>query len=198
MTLLLSETLAELIPPDSAYIAEYKSRVTRAIRAFAVEPGAFDLANLRTDGPVPNAMLAFYGGDVRPMMEQYAQAIDPHIPRSPLSPRRGKPKLGIVVTAFSEGVFARCWGGIAERLSRDLLDVDSYLSCGQVEPPDAPAHYTERLVMLKNLPVYFARHGQLVGWLWAAYNHGFQTETSSGQAGHPSAAQPRLPPTSNH
>jgi predicted O-linked N-acetylglucosamine transferase (SPINDLY family) len=129
VTLLLGETLAELVPPHRAYIAEYREGVARAVRAFARSGGKLELSTVHTDGPVPNAMLAYYGGDVRPIMEQYAEAIAPHILRSPLRPRQGKPKLGLVVTAFSEGVFARCWGGIAERLSRELFDVK--LVCSQ-------------------------------------------------------------------
>jgi len=123
MNVLFRDTLAEVIAPGRQAIEEYKARVTTAIQAFAADPGIVDLSNLHTQGAAPSIMLAYYGGDVRPIAEQYAQAIGPHIPRAPLPPRQGKPKLGIVVTASHEGVFARCWGGIAERLSRDLFDV---------------------------------------------------------------------------
>lgn len=123
MSVLFRETLAEVIPPDNAAIAKYRSRVVAALKEFAAKPRHLDLANLHTDGAIPSIMLPYYGGNVRPLMEQYAQAIDPLIPRSPLQPRRGKPKLGIVVTKGHERVFARLWGGIAERLSRELFEI---------------------------------------------------------------------------
>jgi len=237
MSVLFRETLAEVIPPDHASIVEYESRVNAAVQAFAAEPGSLTLSELHMRAAVPSGALAYYGGNVRPIMEQYAQAIYPHIPRDPLSPRQGKPTLGIVVTDRHEGTFVRCWGGIAERLSRALFDVrlvcsrsgadylltklnipqyeylclpvavdeasrllheqdfdwlhyweiatdpmnyylpffrtapgqstcwgwpitsgipevNSYLSCEQLEPPDAATHYSEQLILLKHLPTY--------------------------------------------
>ncbi|MBI3465418.1 MAG: hypothetical protein HY000_20535, partial [Planctomycetes bacterium] len=35
--------------------------------------------------------------------------------------------------------------------------VDSYVSCEQLEPPDAATHYTEQLVLLRRLPTYYLR-----------------------------------------
>lgn len=35
--------------------------------------------------------------------------------------------------------------------------VDYFLSCREAEPPDAESHYTERLVLLDNLPTYYRR-----------------------------------------
>jgi len=240
MSVLYRETLAEVIAPDHASIPEYRSRVNSAVQTFAAQPGAADPSSLQTQATVPSEMLVYYGGNVRPIMEQYAEAIGPQIPRFPLQPRQGKPKLGIVVTASHEVIFARCWGGIAERLSRELFDirvvcsrggatvlqtmlklpqhaylrlptavdeaarlldeqqfdwlqyweigtdavnyylpffraapgqsacwgwpvtsgnrnVNSYLSCEQLEPPDGAAHYTEQLVLLKELPTYYVR-----------------------------------------
>jgi len=123
MSVLARESLAELIPPDHESIAEYKQRVNGAVQAFATERRQPDLSHLDTHGAVPSVMLAYYGGNLRQIMEQYGQAIAQHIPRSSLRPRQGKPRLGIVVTQGHEGIFARCWGGIAERLSRELVDV---------------------------------------------------------------------------
>ncbi|MBI3464830.1 MAG: tetratricopeptide repeat protein [Planctomycetes bacterium] len=120
---LVRESLAEVIPPDRQSIADYQKRVNAAVEAFAADPGDFGVAGLYTLAAVPSMMLAYYGGDVRPIMERYARAIGPHIPSYPVRPPHGKPKLGIVVTQGHEQVFARCWGGIAERLSRELLDV---------------------------------------------------------------------------
>jgi protein O-GlcNAc transferase len=124
MSVLVRETLTELIAPSRSSIAEYKARVNVALNAFAADPGELDLSNLHMRAAAaPNMMLVYYGGNVRPIMEQYAQTIGAQIPRWPLRPRQGKSKLGIVVTHGHEGVFARCWGGIAERLSRELFDI---------------------------------------------------------------------------
>jgi len=240
MSVLVGETLAELIAPDRASIDEYQSRANLALEAFAAQPGRLDLAHLHTDAAVPSMMWAYYGGNVRPIMEQYAGVIGAQIPLSPSRARQGKPTLGIVVTNGHEGVFARCWGGIAERLSRELFEirvvcsraganilqtmlklpqheyvrlpaaidqaarlleeqefdwlhywelgtdpmnyylpffrpapgqsgcwgwpvtsgnpqVNSYLSCQQLEPPEGPSHYSEKLVLLEHLPTYYVR-----------------------------------------
>jgi predicted O-linked N-acetylglucosamine transferase (SPINDLY family) len=240
ITVLLRETLAEVIPANQRAIVDYRNRVHAALRTFVDEPGSIDLANLHTRGATPSLMLAYFGGDVRPILEQYARAIGPHIPQFPLRRRQGKPRLGIVVTSGHEWGFAQCWGGIAERLSRELFEVavicspmganalqsmlklprdeyvvmpagvaeaarrlhdqsfdwlhyweigtdatnyylpffqpapgqsncwgwpvtsgnqrvDAYLSCEQVEPQAAARHYTETLVLFKNLPVCFVR-----------------------------------------
>jgi predicted O-linked N-acetylglucosamine transferase (SPINDLY family) len=240
MSRLFRESLAEVIPPDREAIEQYQARAEAAVSAFAREPFQLDLAELQSGAATPSPMLAYYGVNVRPIMEQYAQAIARHITPLASGPRRGKPKLGIVVSHAHEVVFARCWGGIAERLSRELFDVriicsqkgattlqgllsipadeylplpgqiqpaatlideqnfdwlhyweigtdwanyylpffrpargqsscwgwpvtsgnprvDSYLSCAQLEPPDAAEHYTERLVLLEHLPTYYVR-----------------------------------------
>ncbi|MBI3461809.1 MAG: tetratricopeptide repeat protein [Planctomycetes bacterium] len=237
---LACESMAETVPPDNPYIEQYKLRLAAAVRAFAADPRPIDLSTIHVRAAMPSPMLAYYGGDVREIMEQYAAAIGPQIPRVPLRRRQGKSKLGIMVTNGHEGVFARCWGGIAERLSRESFDVrlvcspsganllmtklnvppeeylrlpaeidaaarllheqefdwlhfweignnwpnyylpycrtapgqsgcwgwpvtsgnpqvDAYLSCEQIEPPEGPSHYSEQLVLLKRLPTYFVR-----------------------------------------
>jgi predicted O-linked N-acetylglucosamine transferase (SPINDLY family) len=238
MAILARESMAEVIAPDRRSIAEHVTRVTAAIEAFARRPRQIDLSELHTQGAVPDVV--YYHGNLRAVMEQYAQAVGPHVPREPLPPRRRRPRLGIVVTGGHEGVFSRCWGQIAQRLSRQRFDVrlvcsraganflqtvlgvppdeylrlpapldqaaqvlrehqfdwlhyweigtdqtnyylpffrpapgqstcwgwpvtsgnphaDSYVSCRQLEPPDAEAHYTEQLVLLENLPTYYIR-----------------------------------------
>jgi predicted O-linked N-acetylglucosamine transferase (SPINDLY family) len=234
------QTLAEIVAPERSSIETYQAGVKLALRQFTAWPGKVDLSTLHMNPATPSLMLAYYGGDVRPILEQYAEAMDRHIPRFPSGKRHGKPRLGIVVTYRHERVFARCWGGIVQRLSRELFEikvvcsragakalqamlnlpqdeylvlpaaideaarslheqeldwlhyweigtdainyylpyfkpaagqstcwgwpvtsgnpaVDSFLSSGQVEPADGQAHYTERLVLLKELPVYIAR-----------------------------------------
>jgi tetratricopeptide (TPR) repeat protein len=239
MSVLFRESLAETIAPDRAAIDDYKARVLQALDAFAADPGKIDVSKIHTHAnATPSPMLPYFGGNVRPIMERYAQALGPQIPVFSLGPRAGKPKLGIVVTGGSEGVFSRCWGGIAERLSRELFEVrlvcareganvlqgmihvpeqeyvllpragdeaartladqefdwlhyweigtgwmnyflpffraapgqsggwgwpvtsgnpqvTSYLSCEQLEPPGAPAHYSEHLILLERLPTYY-------------------------------------------
>jgi predicted O-linked N-acetylglucosamine transferase (SPINDLY family) len=240
VSVLARETLAELVAPDQAAIEEHQTRARAAVAEFAAQSPKLNLPELHTSAAVPSMMLAYYGGDVRPLLEQFAQAIGPLIPRCSPSRRHGKPRLGIVVTNGHEGVFAKCWGGIAQRLSRELFDVrivcsrgganilqtllavspdeyvrlptqidaaarlleeqqldwlhyweigtdpmnyylpffrpalgqsgcwgwpvtsgnpqvSAYLSCRQLEPPEGPAHYSERLVQLERLPTYFVR-----------------------------------------
>jgi protein O-GlcNAc transferase len=67
--------------------------------------------------------LAYQGRNVRPILEAYAALYEKRIePGAPVR-NEGRPRIGIVVTHGHEGVFARCWGGIAERLSRQRFDV---------------------------------------------------------------------------
>ncbi|MBI3466618.1 MAG: tetratricopeptide repeat protein [Planctomycetes bacterium] len=124
INVLVRGALADVIPPDHAPIADYRARLSAILQSLAGELSKIDLSNLHTHGAVPSAMLLYHGGHLRPLLEQYAHALGRHVPRLSLHPRpRGRPKLGIVVTNTHERVFARCWGGIAQRLSRELLDV---------------------------------------------------------------------------
>jgi predicted O-linked N-acetylglucosamine transferase (SPINDLY family) len=124
LSLLFRESLAEVIAPDRAYIEAYLARVHAALQRFTVSrPAAIDLSVLDFDPPTPSGILAYYGDDVRPIVEKYAKALATLVPSFSPRPRQGKLRLGIVVSAGDVAVFARCWGGICERLSRELFDL---------------------------------------------------------------------------
>ena len=42
-------------------------------------------------------------------------------------------------------------------ITSGVPEIDYYLSCGLLEPPDAQAHYSEELVLFKQLPSYYFR-----------------------------------------
>lgn len=120
---LRTESLCEVVPPSTAYIADFQARLARVYEQAIAEPRPFELKDLQSSGAEPPMSLAYHGGDVRPLIERHVNIFAGKIPHEQLAPRHGKPKMGIVVTHGHEGVFARCWSGIAERLSRERFDV---------------------------------------------------------------------------
>ena len=116
-------SLAEPIPPDEQYIDDYQRCLLERLKNAATKPSEWQVDDLQSGGAEPPMALAYHGGNVRPILEAfaelYAQKIEPGEPVL----NEGKPRIGIVVTHGHEGVFARCWGGIAERLSRTRFDV---------------------------------------------------------------------------
>lgn len=122
---LRTEVLCETIAPSAGYIAEYQAKLRDTLAAFAGKSPVFPLDQLLGSGVEPPMLLTYHGGDVRPLLEAYARLFAATIP--PFDPperrRGGKPKVGIVVTHGHEGVFARCWSGLAKRLSRKDLEV---------------------------------------------------------------------------
>ncbi|HEX4147902.1 MAG TPA: tetratricopeptide repeat protein, partial [Pirellulales bacterium] len=117
------ELLAEVIPPDAQSIETYLAHVSDVLDRQLDRPLEILPETLQGSGAEPPMALAYQGRDVRPIIERFAALYAPGI--EPLKPKRNcaKPRVGIVVTHGHEGVFARCWGGIAQRLSRALLEV---------------------------------------------------------------------------
>ncbi len=117
------DSLAEPIPPDEPYIDDYQRRLLERVDRAAAEPSAWKLEDIQSGAAEPPMALAYQGRNVRPILEAYATLFAGKIePGEPVR-NNGKPRIGIVVSHGHEGVFARCWGGIAERLSRQKFDV---------------------------------------------------------------------------
>lgn len=80
---------------------------------------------LRQVGYFPPFALAFQGRENRQLKEKFAALTRKLLATEPHSPpcRKGKPRVGIVVTRGHEGNFLRNFGGILQRLNPDLFDV---------------------------------------------------------------------------
>ncbi len=122
-------SLCEVIAPNREYITNYQRRLAELLERSLDHVEPCDLAELHTSGAEPPMNLAYHGGSVRALAEQYARYFEISIPGQAPPANPGRPRLGVVVTHGHEGVFARCWGGIYERLSRQQLDV--YLICSR-------------------------------------------------------------------
>src|SRR5581483_9444880 len=109
--------------PSAEYIVEHQARLAAMLDRAIERSPEIDLETLNSCGAEPPMALAYQGRDIRPIIERYAALLTERI--SVIEPKKvtGKPRVGIVVTHGHEGVFARCWGGIVERLSREKLDV---------------------------------------------------------------------------
>jgi protein O-GlcNAc transferase len=115
-----------LCPPiaeSNAWIDEYQARLVEVLDEAITADWSLDAADLHKSGAEPPMALTYHGRNVLPIMSRYAALFAAKIKPLELPEHHGKPKIGIVVTHGHEGVFARCWGGIAERLSRERLDV---------------------------------------------------------------------------
>ncbi len=115
--------LAEVIPPHRAYVERFPVELRQTIERLQHDAPQLDLATLHSSGAEPPMALAYQGHEVCELMQRYAALFTSAIQPLELLPNSGKPRVGIVVTHGHEGVFARCWGGIAERLSRAKFDV---------------------------------------------------------------------------
>ena len=58
--------------------------------------------------------------------------------------------------AFSRLAAVQCVMG-GHPITTGISNVDYFLSCGLVEPKDADKHYSEKLILLKHLPIYYKR-----------------------------------------
>lgn len=118
--------LDALCPPvveSEAEIDAYQARLGQVLERALEAQWTLDLTKLHSSGAEPPMALAYQGRDVLPWLSRYAALFAPKIRPLELAPRQGKPKVGIVVTHGHEGVFARCWGSLAERLPRKQLKV---------------------------------------------------------------------------
>ena len=116
-------SLPEPIPPDEQYIDDYQRRLLERLKQAVGESSAWEPEDLPGSGAEPPMALAYQGRNVRPILEAYAALFAAKIESGEPVRNDGRPRIGIVVTHGHEGVFARCWGGIAERLSRQRFDV---------------------------------------------------------------------------
>jgi len=117
------ESLCEPIPPSMDYVVEYRGKVEQLLLALREEPRAIDLSDLHTSAVEPPMPLAYHGQDDLPLKRLYGGLFLDRIPVARPKRPSGPPHVGIVVTRSHEGVFARCLGGIAERLSRKELRI---------------------------------------------------------------------------
>jgi predicted O-linked N-acetylglucosamine transferase (SPINDLY family) len=117
------EILCEVIPSSNEAIDTYRSRLAQTLAQYRTAHPPINAAELTGSGTEPPVALAYQGRDDRPLMTAYAavfhEAIQPPAP----APGTGKPHVAIVVTHGHEGVFARCLGGLVERLPPDKLRV---------------------------------------------------------------------------
>jgi protein O-GlcNAc transferase len=122
------DLLAPPVAPDGAFIAEYRRCIPEVLNRYA-DRGPIDPAELHTSGAEPPMLLAYQGGDDRPIKEQFSRFFRERLPTlDPPAQRDGKPSLGVVVTHGHEGVFARCLGPLIARLDRTQLDVKLIVS----------------------------------------------------------------------
>ena len=123
------DLLTTPIAADAQSIAAYLAHATDVLEQLSEHPLAIVPETLHTSGAEPPMALAYQAGGVRPLLDRYASLMGSAI--APLEPKRNsqQPRVGIVVTRGHEGVFARCWGGIAQRLSHQRLDV--WLVCSR-------------------------------------------------------------------
>jgi protein O-GlcNAc transferase len=109
--------LAPPIAPGNAAIDEYRAVLAMALEDMHTRSRALDAAQLHNSGAEPPMALAYQGRDDLPLKRRYAELFSSVIaPPDPL-PNDGLPRIGFVVTHGHEGVFARCMGGLFERLS---------------------------------------------------------------------------------
>lgn len=117
------ETLAEPIPPSRDYIDQYRCDLLAALDRYGQQPRAVPLAELHTSGAEPPMALAYHGQNDLPIKARYAELFAPLLAPADPPPRHDRPHVGIVVTHGHEGVFAKCLGGLVERLPTTELKV---------------------------------------------------------------------------
>jgi len=121
---LSAKCLCEPVAANTEAIDEAHLRVEAAVeQALEDAAGPIDPATLHASGAEPPMLLAYYGRNLLPLMSRFATLFGRVIPASRAEFGSQKPRVGIVVTAGHEGVFARCLGRLVEQLSAARLDV---------------------------------------------------------------------------
>jgi predicted O-linked N-acetylglucosamine transferase (SPINDLY family) len=111
------EALAEVIPPSTDYVDDYRARLADVLARYRGERLALDAAQLHVSAAEPPVALAYHGRDDRPLKEGYAALFAPLIRPLDLPPPSGPPHVGVVVTHRHEIIYNRCLGALIARLA---------------------------------------------------------------------------------
>jgi predicted O-linked N-acetylglucosamine transferase (SPINDLY family) len=118
-----------LCPPVFASreaIADYRAQVEAALDARAGNDLRISLERLQSSRAEPPIEWAYHGPPSRALKEKHAALFDAYLPSRGLErrpPPDGPWKVGFVVTPGHEGVFARCMGGILNRIDLERFRV---------------------------------------------------------------------------
>ena len=149
---LRAESVCEIIPPDNAYITEYRQRLSETLDRLNTDSLHLDLDKLHLSGAEPPMAIAYQGRDDRALKQQYASLFVSRISPVKLRPRTGsKPRLGVVVTNGHEGVYAECLGRLVMRLAQ-RSEMDVTVICSRAGANIIPHILGESMVRYLPLP----------------------------------------------
>lgn len=108
---LLRFSLAALCPTvfsSRSAIATYRQELTAQLTAYGANSVSLPLDKLVQSGCAPPFELPFHGANDLPLKHQYGRIFQKCLPQqTALTPRTGKPHVGLVVTAGHEGLFLK-------------------------------------------------------------------------------------------
>jgi tetratricopeptide (TPR) repeat protein len=113
----------EPIAADEESIEAACRQIDKAIERADSETRPLQLAVLHNSGAEPPMLLTYQRLEVRSLLERYADVFSRRLRFEPPVRPPGKPHVGIVVTGGHEGVFVKCFAGIARRLAGPDLKV---------------------------------------------------------------------------
>lgn len=122
-----------LCPPvfeDGAALERYRRHAAAVLDAWSERPLAVDLQRLQSSRAEPPFDWAYHGDDNLALKRRYAALFADAFPHQPARGSAGpRLRVGFVVTPTHEGIFARCMGGILQRLDRRRIE--PVLVCAQ-------------------------------------------------------------------
>jgi protein O-GlcNAc transferase len=109
-------TLCPPIPAGNAAIDAYRADLHATLTRYAEYDLQFTLPQLQRSGALPPYNLMYQGRDDRRIKEMWAGLFQGHFPEQRAKPGRGRPHIGVVITAGHAGGFLKSTRGLFNQL----------------------------------------------------------------------------------
>lgn len=117
------------VPPSSDAILHYRARLLEFLEGMAAKRLRLPPDTLVAAGLCPPYGLMYHGRDDRPIKQAYAAVFRHCFPAREPPRRKGRPRIGMVVTDRHEGIFSRSMKGVIRHLHRSEFDL--IVACSQ-------------------------------------------------------------------
>ncbi|MHB8973309.1 MAG: O-linked N-acetylglucosamine transferase, SPINDLY family protein [Pirellulaceae bacterium] len=121
--------LCPVVFQDVSELDDYRCELEAQLDRCLDLPLQLDWRDFVTDAVPPSFNLSHHGRNNRRLKEKFAALYQRHFPTVRRDVRRGRPRIGFLVTRLHEGGFLRCLGGVVERL--DAAQFELAVLCSQ-------------------------------------------------------------------
>lgn len=117
------DNFCQAVFDDNESIDAERSRLESLIARVSKQRPRPNFDDVMVYGSLPPSNLQFQNRNNRQLLEAFSGIYRGCLPTEEPAPSSGKPKIGFVVTAGHEGIFARFMGDVLEKLNRETFDL---------------------------------------------------------------------------